>query len=44
MKRKFIVLCICLILLTSSITYSKELNNKLVGKVIILDSGHGGIG
>lgn len=36
------MLSICLVLLTASVSYSKEINNKLVGKVIVLDSGHGG--
>ena len=31
-------------LLTTSLVYGQEVNNKLVGKVIILDVGHGGIG
>lgn len=30
-------------LLTSRIVYSVELDNKLVGKVIVLDAGHGGV-
>ncbi len=29
-------------LLTTSLVYGKDINNKLVGKVIILDIGHGG--
>ena len=29
-------------LLTTSLVYGQEVNNKLVGKVIILDVGHGG--
>lgn len=29
-------------LLTSGIVYSREINNKLIGKRIILDAGHGG--
>ena len=33
---------ICLILLTTGIVRSKELDSKLVGKIIILDAGHGG--
>ena len=42
MKRYFILVLISLMLLTSSVVYSHELDNKLVGKVIILDAGHGG--
>ena len=33
---------ISLTLLTSGIVYSHELDNRLVGKVIVLDAGHGG--
>lgn len=33
---------ISLMLLTVNLVSSKELNNKLVGKVIVLDAGHGG--
>jgi N-acetylmuramoyl-L-alanine amidase len=29
-------------LLTSGVAYSREMNSKLVGKVIVLDAGHGG--
>lgn len=29
-------------LLTTGVVYSKEVNNKLIGKVIVLDAGHGG--
>lgn len=36
-------MCITLVLLTSKIVYSVELDNKLIGKVIILDAGHGGV-
>ncbi len=28
-------------LLTVTISYGKEINNKLVGKTIVLDAGHG---
>lgn len=42
MKKRIIWMCICLILLTTGLVYSQDINNKLVGKVIILDSGHGG--
>ena len=42
MKKIFIILCITLMLLTRGIVYSKEINNKLVGKKIVLDAGHGG--
>ena len=33
---------ISLTLLTSGIVYSHELDNRLVGKVVVLDAGHGG--
>lgn len=33
---------ISMMLLTATLTSGKELNNKLFGKVIILDAGHGG--
>lgn len=33
---------ISLMLLTSGVVYSHELDSKLVGKVIVLDAGHGG--
>ncbi len=33
---------IILMLLTMTITNGKELNNKLMGKIIVLDAGHGG--
>ncbi len=42
MKKIFVLLLISLGLLTSSIVYSHELDGRLVGKVIILDAGHGG--
>lgn len=42
MKRYFIFVLISLLLLTSGVVKSKELNGKLVGKVIVLDAGHGG--
>ena len=42
MKRYFILVLISLMLLTSGVVYSHELDNKLVGKVIVLDAGHGG--
>ncbi len=42
MKRYLCLLLITLMLLTGGIVYSQELNNKLVGKRIILDAGHGG--
>ena len=42
MKKKFGWLLICIILLTTSLVYGKEINNKLVGKTIIIDVGHGG--
>jgi N-acetylmuramoyl-L-alanine amidase len=38
----FIFVLISLFLLTSGVVYSHEINNKLVGKVIVLDAGHGG--
>lgn len=42
MKKIFVLLLISLVLLTSSIVYSHELDSRLVGKVIVLDAGHGG--
>ena len=42
MKKIFVLLLISLGLLASSIVYSHELDGRLVGKVIILDAGHGG--
>ena len=42
MKRLFLFMLISLTLLTSGIVYSHELDNRLVGKVIVLDAGHGG--
>ena len=41
-KIYFMFMLIILVLLTSIISYGQEINNKLMGKVIILDSGHGG--
>lgn len=38
----FVFVLISLILLTSGVVYSHEINSKLVGKVIVLDAGHGG--
>lgn len=32
-----------LFLLTGGIIYSQELNNKFIGKIIIIDPGHGGV-
>lgn len=43
MKKNIIWLFICLMLLTSSLVYGQEINNKLVGKVIIIDVGHGSV-
>ena len=42
MKKYFIFLLISLMLLTCRVVYSYELDSKLVGKVIVLDAGHGG--
>lgn len=42
MMKYFIFMLISLTLLTSGIVYSHELDNRLVGKVIVLDAGHGG--
>ena len=42
--KKIFLLCISLMLLTTGIVYSKEVNYKLAGKVIVIDVGHGGIG
>ena len=42
MMKYFIFVLISLILLTSGVVYSHEINSKLVGKVIVLDAGHGG--
>lgn len=41
-KIYFMLMLIMLILLTSSISSGHEINNKLMGKVIVLDAGHGG--
>ncbi len=42
MKKKILWMLICLFLLTTSLVYGKDINNQLVGNVIILDIGHGG--
>jgi len=42
MKKFLILLFISMMLLTGGHVFSKEINTKLVGKVIILDAGHGG--
>ena len=42
MKKYFIFVLISLVLLTVGIVYSHELDGRLVGKVIVLDAGHGG--
>lgn len=42
MKRYFVFLLISLLLLTSGIVYSHEIDSRLVGKIIVLDAGHGG--
>ena len=42
MKRYFVFMLICLMLLTAGIVKSHELDSRLVGKVIVLDAGHGG--
>lgn len=41
-KIYFVLMLITLILLTSSVSFGHEINNKLMGKVIVLDAGHGG--
>ena len=41
-KIYFVLMLIALILLTSSVSFGHEINNKLMGKVIVLDAGHGG--
>lgn len=41
-KKYFIILLISLMLLTAGMSRGMELNNKLMGKVIVLDAGHGG--
>ncbi len=42
MKRYFVFMLITLMLLTASVVKSHELDSRLVGKVIVLDAGHGG--
>lgn len=42
MKRYFVFMLISLMLLTAGIVKSHELDSRLVGKVIVLDAGHGG--
>ena len=42
MKKYFIFMFIILTLLTSGVAYSHELDSRLVGKVMVLDAGHGG--
>lgn len=42
MRKLFIIVLFFLVFLTSSICYSMELDTKLLGKVIVLDAGHGG--
>lgn len=42
MKKYFGFLLICLILLTTTLTKGMDFNNNLMGKVIVLDAGHGG--
>lgn len=43
MKKKYVILLfISFLLLTSGITYSKDLSPSLMNKVIVLDAGHGG--
>ncbi len=42
MKRYFVIMLITLTLLTASVVKSHELDSRLVGKVIVLDAGHGG--
>lgn len=41
-KKYFIIMLISLMLLTAGMTRGMEINNKLMGKVIVLDAGHGG--
>ena len=40
--RKFILLLISVCLFTSGFLYVNAISNKLVGKVIVIDVGHGG--
>lgn len=42
MKKYFIICLFLLMFLTANISYSKEINTKLMNKVIIIDPGHGG--
>ena len=42
MKKIVFILLITLLLLTSGVVYSKKLINKLEGKTIVIDPGHGG--
>lgn len=42
MKKSFFGLLIIIMLLTSSVCYSHDMNSKLVNKVIVIDPGHGG--
>lgn len=42
MSKKFFVLLFCLLFLFVQVVSSKEINSKLLNKVIVLDAGHGG--
>lgn len=42
MKRLFFLMCITLMLLTSTVVYSSKEDGALKGKVIVIDAGHGG--
>ena len=42
MKKYFIIILFFLMFLTTNISYSKEINTKLMNKVIVIDPGHGG--
>lgn len=42
MKKYFVIILFIMMFLTANISYSKELNTKLLNKVIIIDPGHGG--
>ena len=42
MKKYFVFMLVSIMLLTVGVVYSHELDSRLVGKVIVLDAGHGG--
>ena len=42
MKKYFIIFLFFLMFLTANVSYSKEINTKLMNKVIVIDPGHGG--